>query len=197
MTKNLRRTPFYIISFGNAILLVVITALNDYCNNNQDAACNDKGTKVDVLKGLITIESMFVAFMWCKYIMTVKKFKKASPDPDIMRAEFLAKLGIKHTRVDESAAPSTSPPPASSEATTAVEPRDIKEVLELQSELLSFLCPYIGYEPDDRPNAPQPQRLPMPYAYLINRQHVDGTNIYVPQTQTYGSRSMSNNTSTY
>ena len=39
LTKNTRRVPFYLVSVGNALLLVTVTALADYCEHNS---CSDK-----------------------------------------------------------------------------------------------------------------------------------------------------------
>lgn len=134
LTKNIRRTPFYIISFGNAILLVTVTALHDYCDNNSDSSCEDKETKVEVLRGLITLECMVVAFMWVKYVMAVKKFKRDKRPPDLYRADFRRQvLGIK---VEDRNAPQC---PGRDESV---------DVLQLQSELLIYLCPSIGQEAD-------------------------------------------------
>ena len=44
-TKNLRRTPFYMVSIGNAVLLLTVTALHDYCDHETNN-CPDKFTKV-------------------------------------------------------------------------------------------------------------------------------------------------------
>ena len=87
-TKNLRRTPFYIVSFGNAILLLTVTAIHDHCDHSQDPSCQNKEAKIEALRGLITIECMIIAFMWLKYIMVVKKFKKDKSPPDLQRKEF-------------------------------------------------------------------------------------------------------------
>merc|ERR1712018_295180 len=87
-TKNLRRTPFYIISFGNAILLLTVTAIHDKCDHSKDPSCQDKEAKIEALRGLITIECMIIAFMWLKYVMVVRKFKKDKSPPDLYRTEF-------------------------------------------------------------------------------------------------------------
>lgn len=146
-TKNIRRTPFYIISFGNAILLIAVTALHDYCDNNADASCEDKETKVEVLRGLITIQCMAVSFMWVKYIMAVKKFKKEAKPPDLYREDFREQiLGMRSGQGEANGQTSTNgrdvavfPPP---------EPRTNLDILQIQTELLVYLCPDIGKEPD-------------------------------------------------
>lgn len=90
-TKNLRRTPFYMVSIGNAVLLLTVTALHDYCDHGPDGVdnCPDKFTKVDYLRGLITLECMTIACIWVNYIMHVRDFHKKAYRPDIYRQDFV------------------------------------------------------------------------------------------------------------
>ena len=53
-TKNLRRTPFYMVSIGNAVLLLTVTALHDYCDHENN--CPDKFTKV--CNAFVTFETL-------------------------------------------------------------------------------------------------------------------------------------------
>ena len=140
--KDLRRTPFYIISFGNAILLITTTVLVDYCDHfrDKDPSCEDKETKIEILRGLVILECMAVAFMWVKYIMAVKKFKKDNNPPDLYRPEFREQvLGLRSSgclsRQSELEAPAVYRPPES---------REEIDILEKQTELLLYLCPAIG-----------------------------------------------------
>ena len=136
-TKNLRRTPFYIISFGNAVLLVTITVLLDIDNTDHTSY---EEPKIEALKGLITLECMAVAFMWVKYIITVKKFKKDNKPPDLYRPEFREQvLGL---RSPECSSRSEQPPVYPPES------RDENDLLEIQTELLVYLCPAVGQEVD-------------------------------------------------
>ena len=84
-TKNLRRAPFYILSVGNALLMMAVVILNDFCDSSY--SCLHTFTKVsriftacvcvsilestiltavmficqvDYLRGLITLESLVV-----------------------------------------------------------------------------------------------------------------------------------------
>ena len=43
-TKNARRAPFYIISAGNAVLMITVIILHDICDNNPN--CSSSFTKV-------------------------------------------------------------------------------------------------------------------------------------------------------
>jgi hypothetical protein len=45
-TKNARRAPFYIISAGNAVLMITVIILHDICDNNPN--CSSSFTKVNV-----------------------------------------------------------------------------------------------------------------------------------------------------
>lgn len=87
--KNIRRTPFYLVSIGNAVLLITVTALNDYCDQNH---CQDKFTKVDYLRGLITLESLIICCLWVNYIINVREFHAEKAVPDVMRDEARRRL---------------------------------------------------------------------------------------------------------
>ena len=43
-TKNLRRAPFYILSVGNALLMMAVVILNDFCDSSY--SCLHTFTKV-------------------------------------------------------------------------------------------------------------------------------------------------------
>ena len=43
-TKNIRRAPFYILSIGNAVLMIVVMILHDLCDYNHN--CSHSFTKV-------------------------------------------------------------------------------------------------------------------------------------------------------
>ena len=72
-TKNIRRSPFYIVSFANAILLLTVTAIHDRCDNSSDPTCDRNWGGIEILRGLITLECMIIAFMWVKYIVVRNK----------------------------------------------------------------------------------------------------------------------------
>jgi len=133
-TKNLRRSPFYIISGGNAILLITATALNDSCKTEN---C-PKWVNIELLRAIICLECMIVAFMWTKYIVAVKKFKKENKRPDVYREEFRRK--VLNKGANDSG--------ISDQLLTDPESRDEIDVMELQSELLVCLCPNVAQEPD-------------------------------------------------
>lgn len=137
-TKNLRRTPFYIVSFGNAILLVTVTAIHD-SEDRSGQETHGGGTKVEALRGLITLECMIIAFMWLKYVMVVKKFKKDKSPPDLHRPEFREKILNYRNHASANGCAARIP-----EAETHIS----VDVLELQSELLVYLCPELGQEQD-------------------------------------------------
>jgi hypothetical protein len=143
-TKNLRRSPFYISSFGNAVLLVTVTALHDYCDHsNEGINCEDKSTKIECLRGLISLECMIIAFMWLKYIMVVRKFKKDAAPPDVYRKAFIDSL-LNPQPPREPQLPGQPYYPTDDRA------EDEIDLVEIQSELLMYLCPTIGQERDMR-----------------------------------------------
>lgn len=143
-TKNIRRTPFYIISSFNAILLVTAVALGDYCDNNDgDPGCQAKETKIEVLRGLIVLEGLSVASMWLKYVMDHRKFTKEKSCPDMWREDFREK--VLKPRL-------TSTPSEESESRQVYPERPPTQeyIMELQAELLVLLCPDIGQTEDLR-----------------------------------------------
>merc|ERR1712179_338200 len=137
-TKNLRRSPFYIISGGNAILLITSTALNDSCYPKENCP---KWVNIELLRAIICLECLIVSFLWTKYIVAIKKFKKDNQRPDIYRDAFRRR--VLNQGIDVSA--------TSAEILNAQNTQhafDEVDVMELQSELLVCLCPKIAQEPD-------------------------------------------------
>ena len=61
----MRRAPFYIVSVGNALILLTSTVLHDYCETH--VCKSNKFTNIDFLRGIITVECIVVAFMWFYY----------------------------------------------------------------------------------------------------------------------------------
>jgi len=142
-TKNLRRSPFYITSAGNAILLLSSTILNDSCDFDKECA---KHYEIELLRALICVEGLTVMFMWTKYIVAVRKFKKDNKKPDVYREDFRRKVLNKPREI-------AGDPNCSGDASTSTllptESRDEIDVAELQSELLVLLCPTLGKESDE------------------------------------------------
>lgn len=142
-TKNKRRTPFYLISIGNAVLLITVTALNDYCDDNH---CKDKFTKVDYLRGLMTLESLVIICLWAKYIIDVKEFHRQKQPPDVLRMDVLRKLRVSNGK-DEVDDEETNPPIETDDLFGVQPARDDddarKEVLEKQAELIRYLYSHI------------------------------------------------------
>jgi len=124
-TKNLRRTPFYMVSIGNAFLLITYTILHDYCDSSP-SNCPDKFLKVDYLRGLITLECMIIAFIWVKYIVNVRKFHAKSQKPDMYRKDFV-----------ETICPENFEP-----VSMIIEP-SVPLILETQAELIRCMHDYL------------------------------------------------------
>lgn len=85
----MRRAPFYLVSFCNAILLLTSTALNDYCDQTH---CKNKLFKVDYLRVLITLLCLIVLCCWGNYAINVRDFNKERKKPDILREEARRRL---------------------------------------------------------------------------------------------------------
>ena len=57
-TKNLRRAPFYILSVGNALLMMAVVILNDFCDSSY--SCLHTFTKVLPTPWLRTLHILIV-----------------------------------------------------------------------------------------------------------------------------------------
>lgn len=88
-TKNIRRAPFYILSVGNAVLMIVVMILHDLCDTKD---CKGAFSKVDYLRGLITLESMVVVCLVCSYIYILADHNKQQLLPDVLRDEFTSSI---------------------------------------------------------------------------------------------------------
>merc|ERR1712228_256142 len=85
-TKNIRRAPFYILSVGNAVLMIVVMILHDLCDGGK--GCSHTFTKVDYLRGLITLESMVVVCLVVSYMYILRDHNAKALLPDVLREEF-------------------------------------------------------------------------------------------------------------
>ena len=93
------------LSFGNAVLMLTVSILDDYCEAHPtDGGKNssslsmmspctlDKLTRVDALRGLISIECMAIGALWTYYTQMVRGFNKEKKHPDIFEEEMLRGL---------------------------------------------------------------------------------------------------------
>eukprot|EP00095_Tigriopus_kingsejongensis_P011921 maker-scaffold507_size152468-snap-gene-0.39 protein:Tk11921 transcript:maker-scaffold507_size152468-snap-gene-0.39-mRNA-1 annotation:"upf0504 protein" len=131
-TKNIRRTPFYLVSIGNAVLLITVTALHDYCDPDL---CPDKMMKVDYLRGLITLECLVIICLWFNYIINVREFHAQRPLPDVLNNEAMRQMLVdfnSEAGYDDSIFG----------ASMAQDEKD--EILEKQAELIRYLRSHIG-----------------------------------------------------
>lgn len=65
------------------------TILNDSCDSDKECA---KHYDIELLRALICVECLTVMFMWTKYIVAVRKFKKDNKKPDVYREDFRRKV---------------------------------------------------------------------------------------------------------
>ena len=108
-TKNIRRAPFYILSAGNAVLMIVVMILHDYCDNQPHCKSTltkvvpvigwiDEGIdqlfvfQVDYLRGLITLESLVITCLVVNYMMWVVDFHKRQMPPDVLREDITSSI---------------------------------------------------------------------------------------------------------
>jgi len=113
-TKNLRRAPFYILSVGNAVLMMVTVILNDFCDTSFD--CLHSLTKVDYLRGLLTLESLVVLCLAINYIYVLSIFHASRQPPDVLRDELWERQVVG-----------------------SLEPAQVQQVMERQAEMIRYL----------------------------------------------------------
>jgi hypothetical protein len=120
-TKNIRRAPFYLVSAGNFVLMLIVIILHDLCDNDRD--CTHTFTKVDYLRGLITLESLVVICCNVSYIIILREFNGKQSPPDVLRDDFAASIHLgEHV-----------------ESIGTQEQDQVMEVMERQAELIRYL----------------------------------------------------------
>ncbi|KAI0238300.1 transmembrane protein 192, partial [Lamellibrachia satsuma] len=91
-TKNIRRWPVMVFSAGNALLLIVLTLLHDYCSEDTDHCpgflaplhtCN-------YLQFVITLEVVVVTPILIIYLVKTVKFNKRQPSPDVTQEDTMS-----------------------------------------------------------------------------------------------------------
>jgi len=121
-TKNIRRAPFYILSVGNAVLMIVVMILHDLCDSNT--SCSHTFTKVDYLRGLITLESLVVICLVVSYILILTDHHNKQLPPDVLRDDLTSSI-MQNTSQDD--------------VIGCLEPDQMVEVLERQAEMIRYL----------------------------------------------------------
>eukprot|EP00088_Acartia_fossae_P065944 TRINITY_DN8144_c0_g1_i1.p1 TRINITY_DN8144_c0_g1~~TRINITY_DN8144_c0_g1_i1.p1 ORF type:complete len:243 (+),score=34.92 TRINITY_DN8144_c0_g1_i1:40-768(+) len=120
-TKNIRRAPFYLVSAGNFVLMLIVIILHDLCDDDQ--TCSHTFTKVDYLRGLITLESLVVICCNVSYIIILREFNKKQSPPDVLREDFVTSIHL-----------------GDHGDTIGVQQQDqVMEVMERQAELIRYL----------------------------------------------------------
>merc|ERR1719410_1015749 len=121
-TKNIRRAPFYILSVGNAVLMIVVMILHDLCDSNS--SCSHTFTKVDYLRGLITLESLVVICLVVSYILILTDHHNKQLPPDVLRDDLTSSI-MQNSSQDD--------------VIGCLEPDQMMEVLERQAEMIRYL----------------------------------------------------------
>jgi len=122
-TKNIRRAPFYILSVGNAVLMIVVMILHDLCDNDQ---CSHALSKVDYLRGLITLESLVVICLVMSYIYILRDHHNKALPPDVLREDLAANI-------------MQTSGPRRGEVIGCLERDQTAEVMEHQAEMIRYL----------------------------------------------------------
>jgi len=120
-TKNIRRAPFYLVSAGNFVLMLIVIILHDLCDD--DATCSHTFTKVDYLRGMITLESLVVICCNVSYIIILREFNAKQSPPDVLRDDFATSIHLG----------------GQIESIGAQQQDQIMEVMERQAELIRYL----------------------------------------------------------
>ena len=124
-TKNIRRAPFYILSVGNAVLMIVVMILHDLCDSNS--SCSHTFTKVDYLRGLITLESLVVICLVVSYILILTDHHNKQLPPDVLREDLTSSI-MQNTSQED--------------VIGCLEPDQMMEVMERQAEMIRL--EYLG-----------------------------------------------------
>jgi len=123
-TKNIRRAPFYILSVGNAVLMIVVMILHDLCDS--DHYCSHTFTKVDYLRGLITLESLIVICLVVSYIYILADHHNKALPPDVLREDLTSSIMQPSNHQQ-------------GEVIGCLEPDQLMEVMERQAEMIRYL----------------------------------------------------------
>jgi len=100
-TRNIRRTPFVIYSGGNAILLILVTILNDYCDPAQ-AHCNGIPlSKINYLQIMCVAEIVIVVPLLIILLGKTFGFNRSEASPDVNQDDMMTTyLHSHHNSVD-------------------------------------------------------------------------------------------------
>jgi len=120
-TKNIRRAPFYLVSAGNFVLMLIVIILHDLCDNDQ--SCSHTFTKVDYLRGMITLESLVVICCNVNYIIILREFNTKQSPPDVLRDDFATSIHLGNY----------------GDSIGSQQQNETMEVMERQAELIRYL----------------------------------------------------------
>jgi len=89
-TKNIRRAPFYVLCFGNNVLIVAVMIMHDACDMRP--GCNKSFLKLDFLRGVLVFEGLVVLCLVVWYVRKLLKHNKGEFPPDLEREEFFRSI---------------------------------------------------------------------------------------------------------
>ena len=96
--------------------MIVVMILHDLCDSGK--GCSHTFTKVDYLRGLITLESMVVVCLVVSYIYILSEHNKKALLPDVLREEFTSAVTPRNDIVGSQG------------------PDQLSEVMERQAEMI-------------------------------------------------------------
>ena len=99
--------------------MIVVMILHDLCDSGK--GCSHTFTKVDYLRGLITLESMVVVCLVVSYIYILSEHNKKALLPDVLREEFTSAVTPRNDIVGSQG------------------PDQVSEVMERQAEMIRYL----------------------------------------------------------
>ena len=101
--------------------MIVVMILHDLCDSNN--SCSHTFTKVDYLRGLITLESLVVICLVVSYILILTDHHNKQLPPDVLREDLTSSI-MQNTSQDD--------------VIGCLEPDQMMEVLERQAEMIRY-----------------------------------------------------------
>ncbi|CAG5122509.1 unnamed protein product [Candidula unifasciata] len=89
-TRNIRRIPVVINSLANAVMVIVVQVLDNYCS--EDDGCH-KLSKANYVQILVSIECALALISLLIYLVHTVKFNYKKPLPDVAQEGHLSHFG--------------------------------------------------------------------------------------------------------
>ncbi|BFZ25579.1 hypothetical protein BsWGS_28618 [Bradybaena similaris] len=89
-TRNIRRIPVLINSLANAVMVILVQVMDNYCM--EDASCF-KLSKANYVQILVSIECVLALIFLLIYLVHTVKFNHSKPLPDVTQEGHMANFG--------------------------------------------------------------------------------------------------------